>query len=100
LWFDKKNHTYPWYIGSPDILGKLEILIIVIERLNERINAIQTPHHWRKPLKVDKRSHWKAIDYKDWAIYYSLFVLKGLYILINVNCQIFFLHIIIFIGAN
>ena len=64
--------------------------------MNKRIDKIETPHHLKDPLKVNKRSIWKgnkiiywinseAIDYKYWALYYSMYVVKGKLIVTWIN---------------
>ena len=56
--------------------------------MDERMNKIETPHHLKDPLKISRRSSWKgnelfylinpeAIDYKYWALYYSMYIVKG-----------------------
>ena len=91
LWFDSKNHSMEWYIGKPETIGMYKFINLKhLVCINNRLKGIKTPHNSRKPLPIDKRSSWKgfsilfyihlyllAIDYKDWALYYSLYAVKS-----------------------
>jgi hypothetical protein len=66
LWFDSKNHKQPWYIKKK-----------FIPKINQILDDIKVPQEIKPPKHVDKKGLWKAIDYKNWCLYFSLLCLKG-----------------------
>lgn len=66
-WFDPKNCRKPWYIGT-----KSQIL-------DNRLSKILPPCEiTRTPQSVNNISQWKASEFKNFLIYYSLPCLKNL----------------------
>ncbi|KYN18658.1 hypothetical protein ALC57_09026 [Trachymyrmex cornetzi] len=66
-WCDSKNHKQTWS------LCKYET------RFDARLTDIQPPCEiTRIPQSITKRSQWKASEYKNFLLYYSLICLDGL----------------------
>jgi len=90
LWFNSKYHNHNWYIGKPNLIGnkKIAFILNILATMNKRMGKIEIPHYLKKPVDLSNRSGWKgnklvyfinseAIDFKYWAIYYSMYVVKG-----------------------
>ena len=66
LWFDTKNHSKPYYLGSQQKLIDMKLL------------EIRPPCSIsRLPRSVTIRKYWKAHEWMAWFLYYSLPVLKS-----------------------
>lgn len=66
-WFDSKNHKQAWS------LRKYEACF------DTRLTDIQPPCEiTRTPQSITQRSQWKASEYKNFLLYYSLICLDGL----------------------
>ena len=66
LWFDSKSSTQPWYIG------------LNTARIDANLMSIKPPSTVsRAPRSVLERKFWKAHEWQNWLLYYSVPVLKG-----------------------
>jgi len=66
-WCDSKNHKQAWS------LRKYEA------RFDARLTNIQSPCEiTRTPQSIKQRTQWKASEYKNFLLYYSLICLDGL----------------------
>lgn len=67
LWFDSKSYSKAWYIG------------LNAARVDGNLLAIKPPSIFsRIPWSVVERKFWKAHEWQNWLLYYSLPVLKGI----------------------
>ncbi|KAI7789722.1 hypothetical protein IRJ41_011699 [Triplophysa rosa] len=67
LWFDSKSYSKPWYIG------------LNTARVDGNLLAIKPPSSFsRIPRSIVERKFWKAHEWQNWLLYYSLPVLKGI----------------------
>lgn len=67
LWFDSKHHVSPWYIGRQ------------IAEVDQRLKRIQPPKNiTRTPRSLTERSLWKASEWKNWLLFYSLICLQDI----------------------
>ncbi len=67
LWFDSKSYSQPWYIG------------LNTARVDGNLLAIKPPSIFsRIPRSIVERRFWKAHEWQNWLLYYSLPVLKGI----------------------
>ena len=67
LWFDSKHHDELWYCGRKRV------------DVDKKLCSIQPPHCIsRTPRSVDLRAYWKASEYRNWLLFYSLPVLLGI----------------------
>lgn len=67
VWLDSKNSQKPWYFGN-----KSQIL-------DNRLSKILAPCEvTRIPRSVDNIKLWKALEFKNFLVYFSLPCLKGL----------------------
>lgn len=59
----------PYYIGSPQLL----------QEIDERLCRIKPPHCIpRLPRSVQLRKYWKAVEWQQWLLYFSLVCLDGI----------------------
>lgn len=66
LWFDSKHYKQPWYIG------------LNTTRVDRQLLAIKPPSTFsRSTRSITERKYWKAHEWQNWLLYYSLPVLKG-----------------------
>ena len=67
LWFDSSNHTEPFYLGQ--YLSTIDKILA-----NQR-----PPHEFsRRPRSISKHlNYWKASEFKNWLLFYSVPILKG-----------------------
>ena len=67
LWFDSCNHEKPYYLGKH---------LRIIDQLLEKQRP---PHEFsRRPRSISKHlNYWKASEYKNWLLFYSVPILKG-----------------------
>lgn len=66
-WFDSKHHEEEWYLGDKRNL------------FDEKMREIKPPSEiTRTPRSISDLKRWKASEFKNFLIYYSLPVLKGL----------------------
>ena len=64
LWLEKTNE--PWYIGNK------------INNMNDMLLKIKPPSNiTRAPRSFHERAQWKASEWRNWLLFYSLFVLHG-----------------------
>jgi hypothetical protein len=69
LWFDSKNSTSAWYIGTPT----------EIARIDSRIAKIIPPSNvTRLPRSLNQRAYWKAAEWRNFLLYYAPIVLKDI----------------------
>ena len=65
LWLEKTNE--PWYIGNK------------INNMNDMLLKIKPPSNiTRAPRSFHERAQWKASEWRNWLLFYSLFVLHGI----------------------
>ncbi|KAH7974284.1 hypothetical protein HPB49_013726 [Dermacentor silvarum] len=68
FWLDSANSQEPFYIGTPSTLAKLD----------KRLLSICPPHCFtRLPRSLADRCFWKASEWKNWLLYYSLPTVLG-----------------------
>ncbi|KAH7980652.1 hypothetical protein HPB49_017958 [Dermacentor silvarum] len=68
FWLDSANSQEPFYIGAPSTLAKLD----------KRLLSICPPHCFtRLPRSLADRCFWKASEWKNWLLYYSLPTVLG-----------------------
>ena len=95
LWFDSKNHNMEWYIGKPDTIVMYKFINQnTVARINDRLKGIKTPHNFRKPLPIDKRSSWKGFStliYIDLYLSAKIGLFITAYMLLKVSFVIFIL---------
>ncbi len=66
LWFDTSYHTKPWYIGTQMFL------------LDRKLLRVRPPSEVRRlPRSLAVRKLWKATEWRNWLLYYSVPVLDG-----------------------
>lgn len=69
LWFDSKNSTSVWYIGTTT----------EIARIDSRIAKIIPPSNvTRLPRSLNQRAYWKAAEWRNFLLYYAPIVLKDI----------------------
>lgn len=67
LWTDSGSHEKEYYIGR------------FVTEINSRLNQLQPPKVLgRMPRGIIDRIYWKATEWRNWALYYSMIVLKGI----------------------
>lgn len=67
LWFDSPNHDRPWCVG------------LRINELDSRLLKITPPDTIpRLPRSLTARKFWKANEWRNWVLFYSPVVLKGI----------------------
>lgn len=67
LWFDSKSCHRPWYIG------------LNIAKVDGNLLEIKPPSTLsRVPRSVAERRFWKAHEWQNWLLYYSVPILKGI----------------------
>lgn len=67
LWFDSKSCSKPWYIG------------LNTAKVDGNLLTIKPPSSFsRVPRSIVERRFWKAHEWQNWLLYYSLPVLKGI----------------------
>lgn len=67
LWFDSTNHHEPYYIGTK------------ISDINSRLLEIKPLSNiTRMPRPISDRFHWKANEWRNWLLFYSLPCLLGI----------------------
>ncbi|XP_029175248.1 uncharacterized protein LOC114943728 [Nylanderia fulva] len=67
IWFNSTYHNRPWYIGNKR------------NQVNQRLLSIKPPTEIRRtPSSIEKRALWKATDWRNFGMYYSLVVLRGI----------------------
>lgn len=67
LLFDSKHHAADWYLGKE------------IEEIDNILLSIQAPTELtRCPQSIKNRGHWKASEWKNFILYYSLVCLRKL----------------------
>ncbi|XP_047139860.2 uncharacterized protein LOC124815310 isoform X2 [Hydra vulgaris] len=80
LWLEKNNE--PWYIGNK------------INSMNEMMLKIKPPNNiTRAPRSFHERAHWKASEWRNWLLFYSLFVLHG------VLPQVYYNHFLLLVES-
>ncbi|XP_070385367.1 uncharacterized protein [Dermacentor albipictus] len=68
FWLDSANCQEPFYIGAPSTIAKLD----------KRLLSICPPHCFtRLPRSLADRCFWKASEWKNWLLYYSLPTVLG-----------------------
>nr|XP_050026874.2 uncharacterized protein LOC126522173 isoform X1 [Dermacentor andersoni] len=68
FWLDSANSQEPFYIGAPSTIAKLD----------KRLLSICPPHCFtRLPRSLADRCFWKASEWKNWLLYYSLPTVLG-----------------------
>ncbi|XP_072143048.1 uncharacterized protein [Dermacentor andersoni] len=68
FWLDSANSQEPFYIGTPSTIAKLD----------KRLLSICPPHCFtRLPRSLADRCFWKASEWKNWLLYYSLPTVPG-----------------------
>lgn len=66
LWFDPQYNQCPWYLGRQT------------QTLDSRLLEMKPPREIsRAPRSLSERKFWKATEWKNFLLYYSLFVLMG-----------------------
>ena len=67
LWFESCNHEEPYYLGKH---------LRIIDQLLEKQRP---PHEFsRRPRSIFKHlNYWKASEFKNWLLFYSVPILKG-----------------------
>ncbi|CAN7996964.1 unnamed protein product, partial [Ixodes hexagonus] len=67
LWLSNVGETY--YIGSPQLLKEID----------ERLLKIKPPQCLaRLPRSIQLRKYWKAVEWQQWLLYFSLVCLDGI----------------------
>ncbi len=67
MWLDSDNHEKPYYIGNK------------VNELDEQLLLIKPPCNiTRVPRSLQQRRFWKASEWQNWLLFYSIFVLKGI----------------------
>ncbi|XDV26081.1 hypothetical protein PO909_029878, partial [Leuciscus waleckii] len=67
MWLDSDNHEKPYYIGNR------------VNELDEQLLLIKPPCNiTRVPRSLQQRRFWKASEWQNWLLFYSIFVLKGI----------------------
>jgi len=66
LWFDSSQRSQPWYIG--DRLNSID------HRLK---NSMPSRHMKSIPRSLREKQHWKAIEYRNWLLYFAPVVLES-----------------------
>lgn len=87
LWFESSNHTQPFYIG------------LQINEVDKRLKALKPPSNIsRLHRPISDRCHWKANEWRNWVLFYSLPCLKSVlppkyfnHFALFVTCIFFFL---------
>ncbi|XP_075534347.1 uncharacterized protein LOC142568171 [Dermacentor variabilis] len=63
LWFDPSNSQEAFYLGSPSLVAKVDA----------RLTTICPPDLiTRLPRSLRERAFWKAAEWRNWLLYYSL----------------------------
>ena len=80
LWLEKSNE--PWYIGNK------------INNMNDMLLKIKPPSNiTRAPRSFHERAQWKASEWRNWLLFYSLFVLHG------VLPQVYYNHFLLLVES-
>lgn len=67
MWFTSANHNEVWYIGR------------YINEIDKRLLAFRPPSYiTRLPRSMSERKYWKASEWRNFLLLYSLIVLKGI----------------------
>ncbi|XP_040890672.1 uncharacterized protein LOC121189967 isoform X4 [Toxotes jaculatrix] len=67
MWLDSEHHEEPYYIGNR------------IPELDHQLLRIKPPCNiTRVPRSFQQRKFWKASEWQNWLLFYSIFVLKGI----------------------
>jgi hypothetical protein len=67
MWLDSEHHGEPYYIGNR------------IPELDQQLMRIKPPCNiTRVPRSFQQRKFWKASEWQNWLLFYSIFVLKGI----------------------
>nr|XP_033967044.1 uncharacterized protein LOC117467508 isoform X2 [Pseudochaenichthys georgianus] len=80
MWLDSENHEKPYYLGTK------------VTELDQRLLLIRPPCNvTRVPRSLQQRRFWKASEWQNWLLFYSIFVLKG------ILPQVFYQHWLILV---
>jgi len=67
MWLDSEHHEEPFYIGNR------------VPELDKQLLRIKPPCNiTRVPRSFQQRKFWKASEWQNWLLFYSIFVLKGI----------------------
>lgn len=65
MWLNSDNHEKPYYIGNR------------VNELDKQLLLIKPPCNiTRVPQSLQQRKFWKACEWQNWLLFYSIFVLK------------------------
>jgi hypothetical protein len=81
LWFDSKNHANSWYLGPT-----------IFKRIGQKLNNMKVSFDIvRHPGALKSYTYWKAIDWKNFILYFSLPLLK------NEMSSMYFDHLVLLV---
>lgn len=82
LWFNSKNSSKPWYIGK------------FRRSIDNSLLKIKPPNVVsRVPRSITEKDKWKASEFRNWLLFYSVPLLQGILL------PLYFNHYLIFVSA-